>query len=59
MSILKYFSDFESEADKEIKEFVGGLVPCMALKDLEMFCAIFMKLETMGRPKTSRLLSFL
>jgi len=56
MSILKYFSYFESEADKE---FVGGLVPCMALKDLELFCAIFMKLETMGRPKTSRLLSFL
>lgn len=58
-SILKYFSDFESEADKEIKEFVGGLVPCMALKDLEMFCAFFMKLETMSRPKTSSLLSFL
>lgn len=34
-------------------------MPCMALKDLEMFCAFFMKLETMSRPKTSSLLSFL
>lgn len=57
-SILKYFSDFESEADKEIKEFVGGLVPCMALKDLEFFVPFLWNL-TMNRPKTSRLLSFL